>query len=196
MKLNLNKQNWQTKKLGEVCEIIAGQSPKGKYYNHVNNGLPFYQGKKEFSKKFIKTPSVWTSSITKIANPMDILMSVRAPVGPINFTKEKICIGRGLAAIRVSKNILHDYLFYQLLAMQEKIQGNKGAVFSSINKNQISNLKIILTSLSEQQQIVTKLDSIYSDCQKLKNNYQKIIDNCEELKKSILNDIFSLPESK
>ena len=50
---------WQTRKLGEVCEVIAGQSPEGRFYNKTGNGLPFYQGKKEFKEKIIGTPKTW-----------------------------------------------------------------------------------------------------------------------------------------
>jgi len=91
---------WSDTTIGEQCVVIAGQSPKGKYYNNTGEGLPFYQGKKEFGEKFIGAPSKWTSHTTKEAFEGDILMSVRAPVGPINFSTQKVCIGRGLASIR------------------------------------------------------------------------------------------------
>ena len=79
------KGGWQSKKIGDVCEVIAGQSPEGKFYNLEGNGVPFYQGKKEFGEKFIGDPTTWTTHITKIAQQGDILVSVRAPVGPVNF---------------------------------------------------------------------------------------------------------------
>jgi type I restriction enzyme S subunit len=59
--------NTQTVNLGDVCEVIAGQSPKGKYYNNEGEGLPFYQGKKEFGTKYIGPPSKWTTMTTKEA---------------------------------------------------------------------------------------------------------------------------------
>ena len=58
-------RGWEIKKLGEVCLVIAGQSPEGKYYNENENGLAFYQGKKEFTEKFIGEPTTWTTVITK-----------------------------------------------------------------------------------------------------------------------------------
>ena len=77
--------------------------------------MPFYQGKSEFTDKFIGLPKKWTTQITKVALPNDILMSVRAPVGPVNITKEKICIGRGLAAIRANFNkIDYNFLYFVL----------------------------------------------------------------------------------
>ncbi len=47
------KQSWEIKKLGDVCKVIAGQSPEGKYYNSDGKGMPFYQGKKEYGEKYI-----------------------------------------------------------------------------------------------------------------------------------------------
>jgi type I restriction enzyme S subunit len=104
-------EGWEDKKLGDLCSVIQGQSPPGNTYNNNGIGIPFYQGKKEFTDKFIDKPTVWTTKITKISEKNDILMSVRAPVGPINLNTQKICIGRGLAAIRIQQNnILNDYL--------------------------------------------------------------------------------------
>jgi len=45
-----------------------------------DNGTPFYQGKTEFSEKYLSNPVKWTTEETKIAIKDDILMSVRAPV--------------------------------------------------------------------------------------------------------------------
>ncbi|MCX6560502.1 MAG: restriction endonuclease subunit S [Candidatus Aminicenantes bacterium] len=100
--------------IGDLCDVIAGQSPDGKAYNSTGKGMPFYQGKREFGERILKAPTTWTNQITKIANKGDILMSVRAPVGPVNFTPGTICIGRGLAAIRCKPELDSESLFYQL----------------------------------------------------------------------------------
>jgi hypothetical protein len=85
--------------LGEVAEIFMGQSPPGSTYNNRGNGLPFFQGKAQFGEVF-PVPDKWCSEPLRIAHKGDILVSVRAPVGPTNLAVEKCCIGRGLAAIR------------------------------------------------------------------------------------------------
>jgi type I restriction enzyme S subunit len=77
------KNGWPTKSLSDVAEVIAGQSPEGSYYNTSGDGLPFYQGKKDFGERFIGTPTTWTSQITKVALEGDVLMSVRAPVSEL-----------------------------------------------------------------------------------------------------------------
>ncbi|KKR08511.1 MAG: EcoKI restriction-modification system protein HsdS [Parcubacteria group bacterium GW2011_GWC2_39_14] len=183
--------DWQTKKLRDVCDVIAGQSPEGKFYNKSGNGVPFYQGKKEFGEKIVGKPTTWTTKVTKEALSGDILMSVRAPVGPTNFATEKICIGRGLAAIRVGKDIDKFFLFNFLQLYESKIVGNKGAVFDSISKTQIENIEILLPPLPEQKSIVAKLDALSTETKKLEAIYKQKLADLEELKKSVLKKAFS-----
>ena len=185
-----NTEGWEEKTLGEICVIIAGQSPNSQYYNTEGKGLPFYQGKKEFTDKYIGAPSVWTTETTKEALAGDILMSVRAPVGPINFATDRCCIGRGLASIRNGKLIGKDFLFYYLLSIQQEISGHDGAVFSSISRNEISALKLLLPPLPKQERIVAKLDKLQEQTKQLEAIYTQKIKECDELKQSILNKAF------
>jgi type I restriction enzyme S subunit len=184
------KQGWEIKKLGEVCKVIAGQSPEGKYYNSEGNGMPFYQGKKEYREKYIGEPTTWTTKITKEAEAGDILMSVRAPVGPVNFATQKICIGRGLSAIRAGKNIDKEFLFNYLIKHESEIEGNAGAVFNSINKTQIESLEIPLPPLPEQQRIVSILDECFAAIAKAKANAEQNLKNARELFESYLQGVF------
>jgi type I restriction enzyme, S subunit len=154
--------DWQVHPLGSLCRVIAGQSPKSSAYNDRGEGLPFFQGKKEFTDRYLAAPTTWTTQVTKKAEPHDILMSVRAPVGPINETLEAICIGRGLAAIRAGKRIDRSFLWYALLWLQPTISGNAGAVFPSINKEAIEALRIPLPPLEEQKRIVAVLDQAFA----------------------------------
>jgi type I restriction enzyme M protein len=151
--------------LSEVAQVIAGQSPSGEYYNEDGIGMPFYQGKTEFGAMYLGTPQKWTTQITKEADEGDILMSVRAPVGPVNFATNHICIGRGLAAIRSKDNIHKKYLFHLLKSKEGSIKGNGGAVFDSISKTLIEEIQIPLPPLSIQEEIVSEIES-----------YEKIID--------------------
>jgi type I restriction enzyme, S subunit len=184
---------WQIRKLGEISIVIAGQSPDGRFYNKTGNGLPFYQGKKEFGEKYIGKPTTWTTEITKKALNGDILMSVRAPVGPTNITTDEICIGRGLAAIRIGKEIDREYLFSFLRLYESEIIGNTGAVFDSITKKQIENLEIPLPPLPEQHRIVKILNEVFEKTAKTKENAEKNLKNAKELFESYLQSIFANP---
>ena len=178
-------------KIEDICEVIAGQSPKGEFYNSKGLGLPFYQGKKEFGKKFISSPQTWTTSVTKVAIAGDILMSIRAPVGPVNFATQKICIGRGLAVIRARESIDKNFLFYYLFYNQDNIKGNEGAVFASINKSQIQNISLPVPPIEEQKRIVEILDKAFEEISKLETIYQRKLEAIAELKQSILEKAFT-----
>jgi type I restriction enzyme S subunit len=185
------KSEWQTRKVGDVAEVIAGQSPDGSFYNSSGQGLPFYQGKKEFGEKLIRSPTTWTTQVTKIALEGDVLMSVRAPVGPVNFATEECCIGRGLAAIRSGRDLDKDFLFYFLLSKQDEISGTEGAVFASINKNDIQQIQIALPTLSDQRRIVGILDEAFDGIATAKANAEKNLQNARALFESYLQTVFS-----
>ena len=172
--------DWDIVELNEVCDVISGQSPEGKYYNENQNGLPFYQGKIEFQNMYIGEPKKWTTQITKIALRNDILMSVRAPVGPVNFATQKICIGRGLASIRGDKEkIDQKYLFYILKNKEVDIQGNTGATFASINRNDIQKIKIPIPSLEVQKQIVAQIEAEHKAIEECKKLIEKMENKIE-----------------
>ena len=158
--------------LGDVCDVIAGQSPDGEHYNQSGDGLPFYQGKTEFGERWIGPPKTWTTHVTKIAMPNDVLMSVRAPVGPVNLCLQKSCVGRGLAAIRPKSDAATSnlYIFHLLRSMEEKIKGNSGTVFASISRKEIETIQIPLPPVSIQQEIVAEIEG-----------YQKIIDGARQV---------------
>jgi type I restriction enzyme M protein len=155
-------------KLDDIAEIISGQSPESQFYNNRGEGHPFYQGRTDFGEIYLEKPTKWTTHITKEAFKDDILMSVRAPVGPVNISTEKICIGRGLAAIRPNENVSLYYIFYILRSLNGIIKGNGGAVFDSISREQIKELEIPLPPLEIQEQIVKEIEG-----------YQKIIDGAK-----------------
>lgn len=155
--VNQLPQGWKEEELGKLADVIAGQSPEGIYYNTVGDGTPFYQGKSEFQEMYLGKPTKWTTKVTKLAKRNDILMSVRAPVGPVNITQEDICIGRGLAAITAKSMLLQLYLFYHLRYLEDKISGTNGAVFASISKREIEQIKITYPTDKDEQQYIVKL---------------------------------------
>jgi type I restriction enzyme M protein len=149
-------------KLDQIIELISGQSPESEYYNEKGDGLPFYQGKTEFGYNFLNNPVVWTTQITKEARKGDIVMTVRAPVGPVNIVPfDKICIGRGLSALRSQSKDLNQMFLYQFLKYnQDLITGKDGVAFQSISRNEILNISIPIPSFDIQQKIVEEIEKI------------------------------------
>ena len=145
--------------LSEIATIIMGQSPPGETYNTTGDGLPFFQGKAEFGNES-PTPVKWCSAPSRIAEAGDILLSVRAPVGPTNIASVRCCIGRGLAAIRAKDGLASTrYLSYFFRRFESAISSQGvGSTFTAINRNDIERLRIPLPPLPEQHRLVRLLD--------------------------------------
>ncbi len=139
-------KGWEKKELGEFATIIMGQSPKSQFYNQDGEGLPFHQGVSDFGGRFV-THSTHCTVDGRIAQPGDILCSVRAPVGRLNITLDKIVIGRGLSAIR-SNSADQSFLYQQLRThfFKEDIIGS-GAIFASVTREQLATQKLLIPPL-------------------------------------------------
>lgn len=178
-------------KLKDFAIINMGQSPKGETYNIEHKGMPFLQGRKTFGRLY-PTIDTWTTTPIKIAQNGEILMSVRAPVGDLNFSNQDICIGRGLCSIS-AKNGRNKYLYYVLLNNMEKIRQNStGTVFSSINKNDLENLEIDFHSDKTQKKIEKILYDIDSKIElnnEINNNLYEI---CNSIYHSFLDKYSNL----
>lgn len=163
-------------KLKDFATINMGQSPKGETYNTDGNGMPFLQGRKTFGRIY-PTIDTWTNAPIKIANKDEILMSVRAPVGDMNFANKEICIGRGLCSI-CAKNGRNKYLYYMLLnSMNDLKRKSTGTVFDSINRKDLENLEISFHSEEEQEKIENILGSLDDKIElnnEINNNLYKI----------------------
>lgn len=151
-------EGWTRVRLPEVADLKMGQSPPSSSYNASRVGLPFFQGKAEFGEVY-PTPVKYCSAPQKIAEKADILISVRAPVGPTNICKEKSCIGRGLAAIRPRAGVNGHYVFYFLRSIEQWLasQGT-GSTFTAISRSVLERIEVPLPPLNEQRRILATLE--------------------------------------
>jgi len=135
-------EGWEKVRLKDIADLTMGQSPESEYYNEDRSGLPFHQGVTNFGIRFPEN-KVYCAKITRIANEGDILFSVRAPVGRMNISLEKIIIGRGLAAIRAKHNY-QGFLYYHLknYFFKEDMIGS-GVIFASVTKAGLENVQLI-----------------------------------------------------
>lgn len=151
-------EGWKSGTLSEIANITMGQSPPGESYNENNEGVVFYQGCTDFGNRF-PTIRQYTTAPTRYANAGDILLSVRAPVGTLNITKENCCIGRGLAALN-SRTNCQAYLFEVLRNMKQIFDRRNvdGTTFGAITKDDLFSLQVTISSpdILKKYQEITK----------------------------------------
>ena len=189
-------EGWRLVKLGEMCEIIAGQSPPGETYRRSPEGIPFFQGKADFGPRH-PIARMWCVAPIKIALSGDILISVRAPVGPTNIADVECCIGRGLAAIRPGSYADRDFILAVLKFSESKLAAlGSGSTFDAIKRIDLESLTIPLPPLSEQKRIAAILNEQMSAVEKAGDSAAAQLEAAKLLPTAYLRTIFNSTEAQ
>ncbi len=187
------KKGWQTKNLGEVCEIIMGQSPDGESYNTTGEGVPLINGPVEFSaESFGKTVRTkFTTQPTKFCKEGDLILCVRgSTTGRMNIAGFDACVGRGVAAIRAKQ--YQPWINHFISSKRDEIHGKgTGATFPNVSGESLANFELVVPPLAEQQRIVGLLDEAFEGLATAKANAEKNLQNARTLFESYLQAVFS-----
>ncbi|HEM5326060.1 TPA: restriction endonuclease subunit S [Streptococcus suis] len=178
-----NADAWELRKLGEVAEIVMGQSPDSKNYtdNPLDNIL--VQGNADLRDGCV-VPRVWTTQVTKTAEKGDLILSVRAPVGDVGRTNYNVVLGRGVAGIKGNEFIYHLLVKMKLFGYWTKL--STGSTFESINSDDIKNSIILFPSLPEQEAIGT----FFSTLDRQITLHQRKLDKLKSVKQAYLSEMF------
>lgn len=170
--------------LSECANIDMGQSPAGESYNITGHGMPFLQGSAEFGRKHPR-PVKWTTSPTKIVEPGDLLISVRAPVGDVNFADQLLCIGRGLARIRETKLATAGFLALALqYAHKDLIAASGTGMFSSISGANLKKIMVKVPSIDKQ----LELEHAFALLENVSESVESSVSKTRLLRRACLNE--------
>lgn len=176
--------------LKDICAITMGQSPDSNSYNDNGEGVPFFQGNADFGERYPVTRK-WCSAPTKMAFPEDILISVRAPIGAMNYAKEECCIGRGLAALTPDNSkVSSEYIFWLLKGKSAELNSKgTGSTFKAIGRKVLEETKVPNIPLEKQIEYSEILDKIFAVIQGRKFEIQML----DELIKARFVEMFGDP---
>lgn len=183
--------DWRVAALDEIANITMGQSPPGSSYNENGVGVPFFQGKAEFTDTY---PVVrkYTTAGTKFAEVGDILLSVRAPVGPTNLAPVHCVIGRGLASLRARESVNQRFLLWALRASEARLAAKgAGSTFPAITGTQLRSHTIALPPLDEQCRIVDMLEDHFSRLDAAARGLREGLAREAALRRALLSAAFS-----
>lgn len=190
-KLGNVPSGWNAGKLGDIAEIMAGQSPTGDTYNEEGKGMPMLNGPTEFTD-YYPIPVQYTTKPTKICGIGDILFTVRgSSTGRMNIADQEYCIGRGIAAIRANMSSDIDFLYYTLVKIAHIILAEakgSGSTFPNVNRGELLKKKIIYPLLKEEQNLIgTKI----KQAEEIIQSKQSKIQVLQRLKKSLLQNLLT-----
>jgi type I restriction enzyme S subunit len=177
---------WQRVSLEQIADVVPGNSPPSSTYNEEGEGLPFYQGKTEFGDLYPQ-PEKWCTDPKKVAEEGDVLVSVRAPVGPTNLCPDRSCIGRGLAAVRPKPGIQSRYILWAIRAFENDLarQGT-GTTFDSISSGDLREFEIPLAPSTQRESIVAKIEELFSNLDAGMDDLQAAGQQLERYRLSVL----------
>ena len=176
--------------LKEVCRIKMGQAPASDSYNDNGEGIPFFQGNADFGERY-PVARKWCLNPIKIAEPEDILISVRAPIGALNYAREECCIGRGLAALTPDRSkVSPEFMFWLLKGKNAELnrQGT-GSTFKAISRKVLEEILVPGISLDQQKKYSEILRKLCRIVQCRKQELQKL----DELIKARFVEMFGDP---
>ena len=184
------QEDWEQRKLGEVCQITMGQSPDGSTYSEEPSDYILVQGNADLKDGWVE-PRIWTTQKTKTAQAGDLIMSVRAPAGAMGKTAYDVVLGRGVAGIKGNEFV------YQLLVKMDSDGYWKkmaaGSTFESINSDVVKKAEILLPQDIEEQ---NKIGSYFMSLDHLITLHQRKCDEVKSLKKYMLQKMFPQNEQK
>lgn len=182
--------NWCWTRLGNVTNIIMGQSPNGGSITENEKDTPLIGGAADMGEKYPEIKR-YTNKPTKISSDEDLIICVRATLGKPIFSDGRYCLGRGVAAIRplVGSRKLYKYFFLNF--EQYLFDNATGTTFAQVNSNILQKMPLALPPLAEQQRIVERIESLFAKLDEAKENMQNVLDGFETRKAAILHKAFT-----
>lgn len=178
------REDWKLKKLGDICFIRRGSSPRPiKNYLIQEGGMPWVKisDATEANGKFINSTAeqIKMEGVSKsvIVNPGDLILSNSGTAGLPMFMGITACIHDGWQTFRDLNGIDKEYLYYFLLFIRNILLHNAyDSVMKNLTLDMLRDYEIYLPPMDEQKRIVDVLHTINN---KIENN-NKINRNLEE----------------
>ncbi|OQA92709.1 MAG: EcoKI restriction-modification system protein HsdS [Elusimicrobia bacterium ADurb.Bin231] len=200
--------NWQTKKLGDLCTIELGKTPyrgNHKYWDPDRRGDNVWLSIADLlnttdnivldSKEYISDEG---AQLGKIVKKGTLLVSFKLTLGRLAFAGKDLYTNEAIAALTIKneKEISKNYLYYFLsfFDWHTAAQGDVKIKGKTLNKAKLKEIEISYPqSLQEQRHIVKILDEVFAGISKARENTEKNLKNARELFESYLQSVFANP---
>lgn len=190
------KHNWEYKRLGDVCTVIGGSTPKTDISEYWNGSLNWFTPAEISDNKYyssserkITEEAVKATGLT-LMPPGTVLLTSRAPIGKVGIATESFYCNQGFKNLICNDCLFNEFLYYTLIYFNDEIKDKgRGATFKEISKKITESISIPVPPMEVQEQIVAELDKInevIADCREL-------LRNLDTLAQSLFYDTFGDP---
>ena len=194
------KKGWETKRLGEVCEIVNGGTPKtsvAEYWDGKHRWItPAEMGRREspFADDTARklTDAGLRNSSASLVPPFSVILSSRAPIGHLVVNTQPMSTNQGCKSLIPCKQLDYKFLYFYLGSIVELLESlGTGATFKELSGGKLKEVGIPLPPLPEQRRIVGLLDEAFAAIATAKANAEKNLQNAREIFESHLNEVFA-----
>jgi len=194
--------DWEQVKLNEIVSFKGGGTPSKSIKKYWDGDIPWVSPKDMKMKNIIDSRDhISEEAIEKSATTLipknSLLIVVRSGVLahsiPIGITNRDVTINQDLKALIPTSKVKADFLYYLVRASKNRLLShvNKGATVHRLQTDFIKNLKLTLPPITEQELLISQLDSLSEQTKKLEQIYQRKLELLEELKQSVLQKAFA-----
>jgi type I restriction enzyme S subunit len=193
------RKGWETKKLGDVCQVVGGGTPPKDREDFYRGNIP-WATVRDMRQEIISetefkiTEQAVKSSATNIIPANNVVIATRVGLGKVCFIERDTAINQDLRGIIPIKNkeLLVRFLFWWFKSVAHLIeQEGTGATVQGVKLPFIKSLSIPLPPLPEQKRIVAILDEAFEGITAAVANAEKNLANARELFEIYRNSIFT-----
>lgn len=198
------KNDWEIKKLGEVCEINIGRTPERGNFKmwdkekKTDNVWLSIADLNNTEKGYISDSTEYVSDNAvpkmKLVKANTLLMSFKLTIGRCAITKRDLFTNEAIAALPIlDKNLDLFFLKYYLenFDWAKLTEGDVKVKGKTLNKEKLKEVPITLPPLEEQKRIVKILDEKLAMLETVKANAKANLQNAKDLFQSQLTKAFS-----
>ena len=155
-------------KLGELCEICSGGTPKRSVAEYWKDGTIPWVKIGDMSEKYVSsteeriTDAGFNNSSVKMLEPGTLLYSIFASIGAVSILKIPATTNQAIAGLKIKDDSLDRDFLYHYLKSRESISksSGRGAAQNNINLTILRNMQVTLPSIEIQRSIVRHLEMI------------------------------------
>ncbi|SJZ62316.1 type I restriction enzyme, S subunit [Trichlorobacter thiogenes] len=196
-------EGWVEKRLDEICTFSSGGTPSKSNSSYWNGKIPWVSGRDmkstQLSDSFLHiSKSAVEESSTRMAPAGDLLVLVRgmglAHGAQIAELTVPCAFNQDIRGIHSNSDLIPRYLLFALrdrINSSDTVLSNAAHGTLKIDSDELQKVKIPYPPCEVQQRIVSTIDSLSEETQRLESIYQQKLSALDALKKSLLDQAFT-----